>query len=50
MQGDSDLVPHGSGTSGSRSLPFGGNAVRRVAAEAAEKGRAVAAALLEVSA
>ena len=47
MQGDSDLVPHGSGTSGSRSLAFGGNAVRRVAAEAAEKGRAVAAALLE---
>ena len=46
-QGDTDLVAHGSGSSGSRSLPFGGNAVLRAAAEAAEKGRAVAAALLE---
>ena len=47
QQGDTDLVPHGSGTSGSRSLPIGGNAVRRAAEEACEKGRAVAAALLE---
>ena len=46
-QGDTDLVAHGSGSSGSRSLPFGGNAVLRAAEEAAEKGRAVAAALLE---
>ncbi|MDE0202600.1 MAG: xanthine dehydrogenase family protein molybdopterin-binding subunit [Rhodospirillaceae bacterium] len=47
-QGDTDLVAHGSGSSGSRSLPYGGNAVLRAAEEAAEKGRAVAAALLEV--
>jgi len=46
-QGDTDLVAHGSGSSGSRSLPYGGNAVLRAAEEAAERGRAVAAALLE---
>ena len=46
-QGDTDLVAHGSGSSGSRSLPYGGNAVLRAANEAAEKGRAVAAVLLE---
>ena len=46
-QGDTDLVAHGSGSSGSRSLPVGGNAVLRVTEEAAERGRAVAAALLE---
>ena len=46
-QGDTDLVAHGSGTSGSRSLPVGGNAVLRAAEEACVKGRAVAAALLE---
>ena len=46
-QGDTDLVAHGSGSSGSRSLPYGGNAVFRAAEQAAEKGRAVAAALLE---
>ena len=46
-QGDSDLVAHGSGTSGSRSLPTGGNAVLRAAEEACAKGSAVAAALLE---
>ena len=47
LQGDTDLVAHGSGSSGSRSLPYGGNAILRAAKEAAEKGRAVAAALLE---
>ena len=46
-QGDTDLVPRGSGSSGSRSMPVGGNAVLRATEEAAEKGRAVAAALLE---
>ena len=46
-QGDCDLIAHGSGTSGSRSLPAGGNAVLRAAEEACAKGRAVAAALLE---
>ena len=47
QQGDTDLIAHGSGSSGSRSLPYGGNAVLRAAAEAAERGRSVAAALLE---
>ena len=46
-QGDTDLIAHGSGSSGSRSLPYGGNAVLRAAEEASAKGRAVAAALLE---
>ena len=46
-QGDTDIVAHGSGSSGSRSFAYGGNAVLRAADEAAEKGRAVAAALLE---
>ena len=46
-QGDTDLIAHGSGSSGSRSLPTGGNAVLRAAMEATERGRAVAAALLE---
>ena len=47
LQGDTDLIAHGSGSSGSRSLPTGGNAVLRAAKEAAERGRAVAARLLE---
>ncbi len=47
FQGDSDLVAHGSGTSGSRSLPIGGNAVLRAAEKAVTRGRAVATALLE---
>ena len=46
-QGDTDLVAHGSGSSGSRSLAYGGNAVLRAAEDAAERGCAVAAALLE---
>jgi len=46
-QGDTDLIAHGTGTSGSRSLAVGGNAVRRAANEAVTKGLAVAAALLE---
>ena len=49
-QGDSALIPHGRGTSGSRSLAIGGNAVRRAAEDAVEKGRAVAAALLQARA
>ena len=46
-QGDTDLIALGSGTSGSRSLPTGGNAVLRAAEEACARGRAVAAVLLE---
>ncbi len=45
-QGDTASILHGRGTSGSRSLPIGGNAVLRAADEAAERGRPIAAFLL----
>ena len=47
--GDTDLVPIGTGTMGSRSLQQGGNAVFQVAGTLAEKTKSVAARLLEVS-
>lgn len=47
--GDTDLVPVGSGTMGSRSLQQGGNAVYSVAGTLAEKAKAVAARLLEAN-
>ena len=47
--GDTDLVPTGSGTMGSRSLQQGGNAVFAVAAELVDKAKTVAARLLEAS-
>ncbi len=47
--GDTDLVPIGTGTMGSRSLQQGGNAVFQVAGVLAEKAKAVAARLLEAS-
>ena len=45
--GDTDAVPLGGGTMGSRSLQFGGAAVDTVAAELVDKARAVAAERLE---
>jgi carbon-monoxide dehydrogenase large subunit len=45
--GNTDLVPEGSGTSGSRSLQQGGNAVFLAAADLVDKARSVAAKLLE---
>jgi aerobic carbon-monoxide dehydrogenase large subunit len=45
--GNTDLVPQGSGTSGSRSLQQGGNAVFLAAADLVDKARAIAAKLLE---
>jgi aerobic carbon-monoxide dehydrogenase large subunit len=45
--GDTDLVPAGSGTSGSRSLQQGGNAVFLAAGDLVEKARSLAAKLLE---
>jgi carbon-monoxide dehydrogenase large subunit len=45
--GNTDLVPEGSGTSGSRSLQQGGNAVFLAAADLVDKAKAVAAHLLE---
>jgi len=47
--GDTDLVPIGTGTMGSRSLQQGGNAVFQVAGTLAEKAKKVAARLLEAS-
>jgi carbon-monoxide dehydrogenase large subunit len=47
--GDTDLVPIGTGTMGSRSLQQGGNAVFAVSAELVNKAKAVAARLLEAN-
>lgn len=49
LQGDSDLVPSGL-TGGSRSLPVGGAAAARAAENAIEKGKTVAADMLEAAA
>ena len=45
--GDTDLVPEGGGTMGSRSLQHGGSAVWNAAGELVEKARSLAARLLE---
>ena len=47
--GDTDLVPQGVGTMGSRSLQQGGAAVYQVAAELTDKARQLAASLLEAN-
>ena len=49
IQGDSDIVPAGMGTAGSRSLTTGGNAVTVAANDLIEKGRRAASELLEVA-
>ena len=49
VQGDTDAVPFGRGTSGSRSLPIGGNALMIVTGRVLAKARAIAAHLLEAS-
>ena len=48
--GDTDEVPKGVGTMGSRSLQFGGSAIRKAADEVIEKARRLAADALEASA
>src|SRR6056297_646995 len=45
--GDTDLVPEGGGTMGSRSLQVGGAAVNKASIELVEKARRLAASLLE---
>ena len=45
--GDTDLVPEGGGTMGSRSLQHGGSAVNKAAVELVEKAQKLAAELLE---
>jgi carbon-monoxide dehydrogenase large subunit len=47
VHGDTDVVPAGVGTFGSRSLQLGGTAVRQAAVEVVEKAKQVAANLLE---
>jgi aerobic carbon-monoxide dehydrogenase large subunit len=47
VQGDTDVVPRGQGTMGSRSLQAGGVAVARAADQVVEKARTIAADLLE---
>ena len=50
VHGDTDQVPEGTGTFGSRSLQVGGTAVLKAAEAVAERARAVAAELLEAAA
>jgi carbon-monoxide dehydrogenase large subunit len=47
--GDTDAIPRGGGTMGSRSLQLGGSAVRGAAVEVVERARRVAAELLEAA-
>jgi aerobic carbon-monoxide dehydrogenase large subunit len=49
IHGDTDLIPEGVGTYGSRSLQLGGSAVHKAAVEVKEQARRVAADLLEAS-
>ncbi|MGP4020134.1 xanthine dehydrogenase family protein molybdopterin-binding subunit [Saccharopolyspora sp. 5N708] len=48
VHGDTDLIPNGVGTMGSRSLQLGGSAVHRAAVDVLEKGRKLAAELIEI--
>jgi carbon-monoxide dehydrogenase large subunit len=50
IEGDTDQVPFGSGTFGSRSIAVGGSAIDRAAIKIVEKGMRIAAHLLEASA
>ena len=50
VQGDTDRVAYGGGTSGSRCAVLGGNALNRALDRIVEKGRRVAAGLLEAAA
>ncbi|MET0578181.1 MAG: molybdopterin cofactor-binding domain-containing protein, partial [Ilumatobacteraceae bacterium] len=50
VDGDTDLVPTGGGTGGSRSLQLGGSAVHRATAMVVEKAKTLAAHLLEADA
>jgi len=49
VEGDTDLVPYGTGTFGSRSIAVGGSALDRAAAKIVAKGRRIAAHLLEAA-
>ena len=47
IDGDTDLVPRGGGTGGSRSLQLGGSAIHEATAAVVERAKALAARLLE---
>jgi len=49
VEGDTDLVPYGTGTFGSRSIAVGGSALDRAAGKIIAKGKLIAAHLLETS-
>jgi carbon-monoxide dehydrogenase large subunit len=49
VEGDTDRVPFGTGTFGSRSIAVGGSALDRAAMKIITKGKAIAAHLLEVA-
>jgi carbon-monoxide dehydrogenase large subunit len=49
-EGDTDQVPFGAGTFGSRSIAVGGSALDRAAGKIVEKGKSIAAHLLEAAA
>lgn len=48
-QGDTDEIPTGIGTGGSRSIPVGGSAVKQTVIKMIEHGKAIASNLLEAS-
>jgi carbon-monoxide dehydrogenase large subunit len=50
IEGDTDQVPFGTGTFGSRSIAVGGSALDRAAAKIVDKGKRIAAHLLEAAA
>ena len=50
VEGDTDAVPYGTGTFGSRSIAVGGSALDRAAAKIVAKGKRIAAHLLEAAA
>jgi carbon-monoxide dehydrogenase large subunit len=50
VEGDTDAVPHGTGTFGSRSIAVGGSALDRAADKIIAKGKVIAAHLLEAAA
>ena len=49
LEGDTDVVPYGTGTFGSRSIAVGGSALHRAADKIVAKGKLIAAHLLEAS-
>ncbi len=49
LQGDTDVIPTGRGTGGSRSLPVGGVSLNGAAKQVAEKAKAIASHLLEAA-